>query len=242
MKRIILIMFITIILVQGIFSMQLESKDKFIKKRPMAKLLLKEKGDRPQGILSSPFIIPAKFYGDVVRDESDDYTFYIEKLKYITSWPNGWTHGEHEASGTIIFKKYGNQYKAVVKEDVEIWEITRGEIRYFDDFYRGNQGLQKVKDRVTRIRALVSFLKSQPDFPEHFVRVWTKTNNNSAFNKSVKKLLLNKNTKYPPELIELYKSGTVKRDVEEAIELFFMEYNMNYFFNEILNNSLFQMK
>ena len=242
MKRIIIITVIISSFITGLFGIQLDSKDKFSKKKPVTKLLIKENGDRAQGILSSPLIIPAKFYGEVVKDESGDYTIYIEKLKYITSWANGWTHGEHEASGIIVFKKFDDQYKAVIKEDIEIWELKRGEIRYFDDYYRGDEGLQKVKDRITRIKALVGFLKDQSELPEYFERVWFKSNYCPAFNKSVKKILLNKNTKYPEALVGLHKSGTVERDIEESIEIFFMEYNMSYYFKDILNNSLFDLE
>ena len=38
-------------------------------------------------------------------------------------------------------------------------------------------------------------------------------------------------------LEKIKESGTLKRDFEEAIGLFFMNYNFDYYLNNILNNS-----
>ena len=140
--------------------------------------------------------------------------------------------------GKIISQKNENAWTVKITEPFETWEVIKGEVRYFDDCYRDEKGLKKVKNRMTRIKAINLFLKEN-NFGEFFGHIWFKTTYGEPFRKKLKKFLFNKNTEYPDYLIKLKESGTIRRDFEEAIGLFFMDYNMEYYFNNILEDAIF---
>jgi len=218
-----------------------EVKENIKSERVITKFIIKSSKNRIYGKLKSVFILPANFYGMIEIKQNGDILFYIESVRYITSWANGWTHGENKASGIIKFKRMENEnrWKAIVIEEIIIWELTKGEIRYYSDFFQDENGLRKVKNRMDRIKAFIKFIKNQKIFPDFFGSPWLKTKYSKSFSRIMKKYLLNKNNEYPEYLKLLWKSKTIHRDLDEAVELFFMEYNMNYYFNNLLNNSIF---
>lgn len=225
---------------------KIESKDKFINKedssliskKALATFVIKKDKDKTIAVLTSPFIFWSKVIGSLEQDQNNNYNFYIEKIEYITNWPNGWTEGTNEASGKIILQKQNDIWRAKVEEPFRMQDVIKGEIRYFDDFYIETKGLEKVKNRMDRIKEINLFLK-QNNLPEFFGNVWFKTSYGEPFKKVIKKILFDKKTVYPENLMKLKESGTIKRDVEEATGLFFMDYNIDYFFNKILNDSIF---
>ncbi|MBP7553283.1 MAG: hypothetical protein KA885_07635 [Spirochaetes bacterium] len=210
--------------------------------RPVAQFLIKKDlKNNIFGEFTSTFILPAILTGAFVEDESGDVTFYISKIDFTTSWPNGWTFGEYEASGIIKFNKAEKGYISEVLEPVEFWELKNGEIRYFDDYYIKEEGLKKVKDRMDRIEAIVNYLKSVEDvkLPDIFGNVWFSTRYSVEFKPLVKKILFDKERKFPDELEKLRETETLLRDWEESCELIYMKYNFDYFFENILNNYTF---
>jgi hypothetical protein len=222
------------------------STEKYIKKLgkdpkdPAIEFKVKENREGSlTGILTSPFIHWGEFKGETVIHDNQDIEFYIERFEYLDKWPNGWTQGIHEASGIILFQKQDDRWEAKVMEEVEIWDIIKGEIRYFNDYYRDNKGLGKVKNRMERIRALNDFIKEN-GFPEYFGSLKKVTPSGPGFQRTVKNFLFNKNTVYPETLQKVKESGTVMRDFEEASGLMYMEYNMEYFLNKVLPGSVFR--
>ena len=120
------------------------------------------------GILNSGII-----KGTITTDQSSDIHLTIQSIKYIATWPNGWTSGENEASGEIILHKDNNAWKANVKEDFAIWDVIRGGIssNLADKQYTVyDEGLRLVKNRMDRIESVVDFLKKQKyiKLPEYF--------------------------------------------------------------------------
>ena len=213
--------------------------------RPIAQFLIKK--DMKKNIFgefTSTFILPAILTGSFKADQSGDITFYISKIAYTTSWPNGWTYGEYEASGVIKFKKSEKGYISEVLEPVEFWELKKGEIRYFDDYYIREEGLKKVKDRMDRIDAVVNYLRGIEDYnlPDFFGNAWFSTRYSVEFKPVVKKMLFDKERKLPEELEKLRETETLLRDWEESCELIYMKYNFDYFFENILNNYKFFVK
>lgn len=191
------------------------------------------------GELTSPFIHWSKIIGDVTEDKEGNINFDIISIQYLTNWPNGWTSGETEATGSISFDVSADGWQAKINEPFETWEVINGEIRYFDDYYRDEEGLKKVKNRIVRINAVNHFIK-ESELPEFFGHIWFKTPYGEPFKRTIRKFLFNRNTQYPDYLIKLKKSGTIRRDFEEAFGLFFMDYNIEYYFNNILDKSYFK--
>ena len=251
MKRLLhlsaILIFLSMLMNCATVRKQINSKNLFIKKenakfkskKSLSKFVIKEnKKGQNWAELTSPFIHWSKIKGTVTEEPSGDIAFLIESMRFITNWPNGWTRGEIEATGSILFKTTNDGWTAKVTEEFETWEIIKGEVRYFDDYYIEQEGLKKVKARIARIKAINDFIK-QNEFPEFFGHIWFKTTYGDPFNKTIKNFLFNKKTEYPEHLVKLKESGTVKRDLEEAVGLMFMDYNLQYYFNNILNNSNF---
>lgn len=240
-----------------------------------------DKNGRIFGVFTSSLISPATIIGDISEDNDQNIIFNITGVKYLSNWPNGWTEGENSASGSILFTKKEDFWKAGIMEDFEILEISKGEVRYHDDYFREEPGLEKVKNRMTRINAVVEFLKNQehvklPDFFGHASRDSTY---GVSFKKATQSLLFpetigidklkRKNQLlagydiptdemedfsigagfiwrksytdkvFPDYLKEARNSGALWRDYEEAIHLFFMLYNFNYYFMNVINNASF---
>ncbi len=193
-----------------------------------------------KGIITSPFIHWSKIEGDITESENGDIKLSIDKFYFITNWPNGWTEGEAAATGEVDFIKTSGGYKASVTAGFEILDYTSGGIRYFDDYYLGDEGLKKVRERMERIRALNKFIKSTGKLPDFFGDLNFKTSYSEPFKKALKRILLAKDAVYPDYLVKLKTSGTVMRDYEEAAGLFFMDYNMDHYIKNILNNHYFQ--
>lgn len=227
---------------------KIESEKKFIakenavfkSKKALSKLTFKVNNKGKSLVeLTSPFISWSKIKGTISGDTTSDFKFLIESISYLANWPNGWTAGESEASGRIAFRKTDAGWEATVTEPFETWEVIRGEVRYFDDYYRKEKGLKKVKNRLTRINAVNHFFKEN-NSNEFFGHIWFKTTYSEPFKKTLRLFLFDKDTKYPDYLIKLKESGTIRRDYEEAVGLFFMDYNMEYYFNNVLDKSYFK--
>jgi len=217
---------------------QINGRGKTIAKKPLTEVIIENYKDGTTRIfLTSPIIKSAALIGDMSKDESGDYHLYIDRIDFLDNWPNGWTSGSSEASGEILFDTSGDYLTAHIVESFQLWEQTKGEIRYFDDYYRGDKGFEKVKNRMNRIHHIVTYLKEQ-QLPDYFGHKWRKTAYGAPFTKSVKSILF-KNDNLPEHLQPLLKSGTLMRDFEEAAGLIIMEYNMEYYFSTILEGAQF---
>lgn len=226
-------------------NFQKSKKQLFLSNKKQTTILFKQnKKGESWFELTSPFISGAAIRGEIKSDGSSDYTLYIEAFHFLVNWPNGWTEGEYEASGQInlILDRSDDLWHANIVDKFEIWDIKKGAIRYFDDYYQDQKGMDKVKNRMVRIQAVVSFLKQQKAFPKLFGHLWKKSSYGKSLKKIVGKFIRNKSTVYPEELIPLKESGTLTRDFEEAAGLFLIDYNMEYYLNEILNGATFKIK
>lgn len=244
------------------------------------KIKIDEEGNKI-GELTSQLISPAVIIGDVIEDQSGDINFMINSIKFISNWANGWTQGESIASGNFIFYKENNELKVEIKEEFEIWDVIKGEIRYDIEYYRGEDGLEKVKNRMTRISAVIAFLKRQEfiHLPEFFGHATKKSVYGDSFKKITQPFLfpetididkLKRKKQFPVEydipvglkgdivfkegffwrksytekffpekLWQSRNSASIWRDYEEAIHLFYMLYNMDYYFNNVIKDASF---
>lgn len=250
------------------------------KPESVIKIKIDKKGDKI-GELSSQLISPAVIIGEIIEDQTGDITFIINSMKYLSNWANGWTQGESEASGIIIFNKIDSEYKIIIKEDFEIWEVKKGEIRYNDNYYRKESGLKKVSNRMKRISGAIEFLKNQDlvEFPEFFGHVRFNSTYGISLKKTIQPFLFPEtigfdklkrenqlpvnyqipikqkddlaigagfvwrksytDAFFPDYLRELRNTGALWRDFEESIHLFYMLYNIDYYFKSVLQNASF---
>jgi len=191
------------------------------------------------GIITSPLIKNAGLIGDV-KINDNKMELYLKKMAVLANWPNGWTSGEYNLTGRIIFDVSGDKYILKIIEDVEIWELIKGEIRYYDEFFLKDEGLAKVQGRLERINVINKLFKTKENSPEIFGGLWLKTSYGEPYIKSVKKFLYKKDNNINENIVKYIKSGNFTRDIDEAPGLFILNYNFNYYIKEILNNSIFE--
>lgn len=102
----------------------------------------------------------------VTAAEEGKEILYITSVRMFSNWEGGWTEGFYEASGKYIIENEGQNYKLTEVDPFELWDIVSGEIRYHDNYYRGDDGLWKVKNRIDRFRELSRVLISDMGFPK----------------------------------------------------------------------------
>ncbi|MBN2616988.1 MAG: hypothetical protein JXR64_01610 [Spirochaetales bacterium] len=208
---------------------------------------------------TSPNLPGFSISGIVANEEGIDY-LYITSVRMFSNWAGGWTEGFFEASGRYQLEKSGNNYKLTEIDPFELWDIVSGEIRYHDNYYRGDDGVWKVKNRVDRLKELCRVLTIDMGFnkysgnlekeiyPTLFPELY-------KFKKLEVKGLLPKSyyesglepktvrandikwrvdytqAVFPQEFWELRDSGTLYRDVLEAPDIFNSLYNLEEFFS-----------
>lgn len=121
-----------------------------------------------QASLTTPLLPGFTFSGDL-ENIKERRLLRITRLEIFANWPNGWTHGRYEASGQIVIhQKSDRETRLETIESLDIWDIEFGEIRYFEDYYRGEEGSRKVDNRVARLRRLANILRETGRFPVWF--------------------------------------------------------------------------
>ena len=133
--------------------------------------------------LTSVFHPGITIKGNLEKD-GKGFSFFITGADFFSNWNNGWTEAKYEASGIYLFKSVGNSDSELICEEVdpfELWDITSGEIRYNNTYYRGNDGIWKVKNRIDRIKELCHWLKEERGFPPIYGDIKKETSYSPSF-------------------------------------------------------------
>ena len=154
-------------------------------KGPLASFTVREnrKGE-VWGEFTSPYVPAAVVKGDVVQIP-EGIRFYITGVKLFSSWPNGWTEGLLEGSGAIILSREKTGWAFHVEDELSLWDVVSGEIRYYDTYYRGDEGLRKVKNRVDRMIQVSRFLREEREFPPFYGAIMKETSHGRGFTPDV---------------------------------------------------------
>jgi hypothetical protein len=228
----------------------------------------KDKAGELRGQLSSPLLPGATFHGDVTVKENI-YIFYITTVRFFANWPNGWTEGIYEASGTYTFERQeANRqegYLLTVEDPFTLWNIKSGALRYFDTYFRGDDGLSRVKNRIDRIEETTRFLKdemkrriwySSKEYSERIApllfpeakRKFARQNGlfQSCREECCKEMVPGAGIRWctgysekllPENLIPLRNSGTMWRDWEEAGKLWYTISNLEYVLHTLFDKA-----
>jgi hypothetical protein len=233
--------------------------------------LFDEDGD-PQARISSSLIPSLTFIGDLIPRDEGGADIYLTALELFANWANGWTDGRYEASGRLVLLPAENgptddaaantagsdtpippgRYELRLEDPPKLWSVVDGEIRYYDAYYRGDDGVAKVRARVDRLQAFAAFLREQSDAPAFYPELRRGTPERPSFREETRPLLFPELTgeelpegpveigadipwsttytdeTFPERLRPLRDSGTMFRDYEEALELFYSFYNLAY--------------
>jgi hypothetical protein len=165
-----------------------ESESRLAQKKNIAALTLKQAGDGEEtAALTSPLFPAVTIYGDIEK-QGQGFIYYITNARLFARWPNGWTEGNYEASGKLIFTGVDGRITCHVEDPFELWDIISGELRYYDVYYREEDALWKVKNRVDRLCEISRFLKERKLSPV-YGHIKRKTFYGPGFTKQMKSFL-----------------------------------------------------
>lgn len=250
---------------EGVFvSASSIEKDVLFWKRNISKITItytEGENGQTEGEIQSLYL-PGVIINGIIVDESGQQFFYITGTRLFSEWDNGWTEGFYDASGKYAINK-DDTYKLTVIDPYELWDINSGEIRFNDVYFRNDNGMWKVKNRIDRLKELCRALQedmgqpkymnpdSQEIYPLLFPEVYNfkKLEQSGKLNKSfldsnsepqiIRAFEVNWRSDYtkavfPKQMWDLRNSGTLYRDTLEAPKIFASLYNIDFFMSEIL--------
>jgi hypothetical protein len=109
--------------------------------------------------LTSPFLPAFQFQGTLSAYGPAELLLQVHRVRIFDNWNNGWIEGEAEAFGTFLFTRHYLTWRAAMRDPLGIGEIKSGEVRYFDRYYRNEEGTLRVHVRVEQLKSLIEKLK-----------------------------------------------------------------------------------
>ncbi len=183
--------------------------------------------------------LPGTEITGIVDSGEDRDIVYVTRIRLFSNWANGWTEGSFEASGKYYIETFGSEINLTEIDPIEIWDINSGEIRYFDKYYRNDDGEWKVKNRIDRLREVVSILKKNSDLPEKMEKssevysyLFPELDEGRNLFKDIKWNEEYTKETFPENIWELRDSGTIYRDVTESPDILVTLYNLDSFIKD----------
>jgi hypothetical protein len=158
-------------------------KGKTVKEKTAVLRVKEDQNDEITGILTSPLFPAVTIYGDI-EQQGEGFVYYITKARLFAAWPNGWTEGFYEASGKLVFAGDDGGMTCHIEDPFTLWDIISGEIRYYDVYYRKDDGARKVKNRVDRLTDISRFL-TERHFPPVYGHIKRETTMGPGFKKEI---------------------------------------------------------
>jgi hypothetical protein len=185
-------------------------------------------GDR--ATVTSPFIPGISFSG-FVADDTGETVIYLTDARLFGNWSNGWTEGFYEASGVLALERIeAGRWRVRIDDPPDLWSITSGEIRYYDDYILGEEGTTKVRTRVDRLEAYARWLRENGGEP-FYGDVTRAGEYGPAYRPELVAAI---DPGVPESIARLVESGTFERDIREAPTLALAIYNLDYFVDDVL--------
>lgn len=184
----------------------------FMEKNSAVILNITDNNGKERVEIESP-LIPGVIISGQLSRETDGIYCYITDVRMFSNWENGWTEGFFEASGKYLFVKDDSSYVIKEVDPFELWDIVSGEIRYYDAYYREDDGLWKVKNRTDRLMELSRVLHKDFNLDSFYGHIEKKNSIGKAFTKDVYPVLF-------PELYDfkkLDKSGKLPIDFYKSV-------------------------
>jgi hypothetical protein len=88
-------------------------------------------------------------------DAAVPYEIEFVELRYFGNWRRGWTEATFEASGRIVLSFEGGRWHCRIVEPPAIGGVKSAKVRYMDSFLSGDQAIEAVRHRMERIEAAV---------------------------------------------------------------------------------------
>ncbi|WP_028974935.1 hypothetical protein [Spirochaeta cellobiosiphila] len=110
--------------------------------------------------LAVPF--EAIIQGEAFKENEDNWIFYIDNMKLLFSWRQGWTDALLNMEGVLKLVKEDTGYWTLnVVEEPLLRGVAEAQVRLKRDRYYGDQARDIVTRRFNRVQALVSVLPDQ---------------------------------------------------------------------------------
>lgn len=202
-------------------------------------LFLGSRGTHPGSntfALESPLTPGITISGIFERKHPDRIDLYVTEAHLFTNWSNGWTDGAYEASGTIHLRRTRDRgWRVEVTDTIELWSIQSGEIRYYDTYFRGEEGRSRVQARVDRLQAIAGWLSADPAEP-----LTAEIARDLATAQALATGTEPADGRESPAIDEtawvtsLVESGTLERDLRESASLLAALWNLDYLQDTVL--------
>lgn len=167
------------------------------------------------------------FHADVELSE-ERITAYLGAMEFLATWPRGWTWGWIQTGGVVICDVAATELVCEVSAQPSFFSLERGEIRYFDEYLVGADGLTRVQARFDRAVALADWLAEQQDarlLSARPLNLGTGPDLNATYQAALAAAAAD--DEVPEWLVRLVESGTVDRDLTEASMLVAALYNID---------------
>lgn len=202
--------------------------------------------------LEGEIVLPAGAVTAVDLPGTESYEIELVQLRYFGNWRRGWTEATFEASGRFRLLYQDGRWKGEVVDPPTIGGITSARLRYLDSYLSGDQALEAVRHRMDRIDATVAVVQEDNDawfdFPERRKHLFKRERGQSLEGK-VGPVLFPEvygypagtwkegpwssgdgrkwdtaytKSRFPEYLHEVRDTGTLFRDWEEALPLWYL--------------------
>ncbi len=189
------------------------------------------------------------------------YTVELTHLDYFQNWAQGWTEGTFQIAGELDLTSAGGEWTIKTLGPVEILSPQKALIRYKDTYLSGDQALTALRDRWNRIttalegqpmdrfwsesaRGQMNWLPPsfQPRFEQnagshYFPEIYGYPQNYQTLGPWVdgESILWDQGytqSTFPENLQEVRNTGTLYRDWEEGLGLWYLAAQWKYFWEQ----------
>lgn len=115
--------------------------------------------------VTSAFLPAFQFQGTLSVYGPAELLLEVYRVRIFDNWNNGWLEGEADAFGTFLFTRHYLTWRTVMRDPLGIGEIKSGEVRYFDRYYRKEEGTLRVQVRVEKLKELIENLRVGRNLP-----------------------------------------------------------------------------
>ncbi len=132
------------------------------------RLIVENLKDSPLQVELFSTHLPAFLFRGILTFASDkEWVLQIDGVRIFDNWNNGWLEGEADAYGTLVGNlesprtepgqglSQGTRWKGRLRDPLSLGEVKKGEVRYFDRYYRREEGQVRVEHRIRRLKALI---------------------------------------------------------------------------------------
>ena len=206
-------------------------------------------------VLTTPWFPGVSVSGELRRESPARWVGYVDEVEIVANWSNGWTYAVLDASGTLSIEaqvatseEMPQRVTVDLVDTIDLWTLRRGEIRYFDDYIRGEEGLGRVQARLDRTEAYAEWLTeayavwlNDRHGGSGPLRIGHAYRDGSYGEPAVERMenALERVADAPPDwMVPLLESGTIDRDLLESAQLIQFFVNNSYVESTVLGGEM----